>query len=149
MFLFFIELVICIAVTMRPVAAEAAQDRAPQIQPQDQIRRQDNQQKPEAGPSRDVPALGAQGQTVSSNYVIGAQDVLTITVWDQADMSGKFTVESDGTFTFPLIGRVTAGGLTMRGLEDELKRRLKDGFFKDPQLSVGVDQYRSRRIYVV
>ena len=42
------------------------------------------------------------------------QDVLTITVYDQADLSGKFTVDPDGTLTFPLLGRVKAGGLTLR-----------------------------------
>ena len=47
------------------------------------------------------------------------------------------------------MGRVKAGGLTLRELEAELKRLLKDGFFKNPQLSVGVEQYRSQKIHVV
>ena len=37
-----------------------------------------------------------------TDYTIGKQDVLTITVYDQADLSGKFTVDADGTLTFPL-----------------------------------------------
>lgn len=84
-----------------------------------------------------------------TNYVIGPQDILTITSFDQEDLSGKYPVDSDGTFTFPLIGRVKAGGLTLRELEAELKRMLKDGFFKDPQLSVGVEQYKSQKIHIV
>jgi polysaccharide biosynthesis/export protein len=91
----------------------------------------------------------AMPAAAQSQYVIGSQDVLTITVWDQPDMSGKFTVETDGTFTFPLIGRVKAGGLSLRDLEESLKKQLLNGFFKNPQLSVSVDQYRSQRIYVV
>src|SRR5688572_12797655 len=90
----------------------------------------------------------AMPAAAQSQYVIGSQDVLTITVWDQPDMSGKFTVETDGTFTFPLIGRVKAGGLSLRDLEESLKKQLLNGFFKNPQLSVSVDQYRSQRIYV-
>ena len=43
--------------------------------------------------------------------------MLTIHVFDQADLGGKFTVEADGTFSFPLIGRVKAGGLTLRAFE--------------------------------
>ena len=93
-----------------------------------------------------VNGASAIGQ---ADYVVGAQDVLTINVFDQADLSGKFTVEADGTFTFPLIGRVKAGGLTLRDVEAELKRRLADGYFKNPQLSVTVDQYRSQRVFVV
>lgn len=84
-----------------------------------------------------------------TDYVIGPQDVLSIAVFDQDSLSGKFPVDSDGTFTFPLIGRVKAGGLTLRELEAELKTKLKDGFFKDPQLSVGVEQYRSQKIHIV
>ena len=53
-----------------------------------------------------------------ADYTVGAQDVLTITVYDQPDMSGKFKVEADGTFTFPLIGRVTASGQTLQGDRD-------------------------------
>jgi polysaccharide export outer membrane protein len=85
-----------------------------------------------------------------TDYRVGPQDVLTITSYDQADLSGKFTVEADGTFTFPLIGRVKAGGLTLRGLEESLKARLKDeGFFKNPQVTVSVETYKSQKIYVI
>jgi polysaccharide biosynthesis/export protein len=85
----------------------------------------------------------------AGSYVIGPQDVLTITVWDHPDVSGKFTVEADGSFTFPLIGRVKAGGLTLRDLEAELKKRLSPDYLRNPQVSVAVEQYRSQRIFVV
>jgi polysaccharide export outer membrane protein len=85
-----------------------------------------------------------------TDYVVGPQDVLTITSYDQADLSGKFTLEADGTFTFPLIGRVKAGGLTLRALEEALKKRLiEDGYFKNPQITVSVETYKSQKIYVV
>ena len=103
-------------------------------------------------PPRDVAAARqAQAQPGPSRaeYVIGAQDVLTITVWDSPDLSGKFTVETDGSFTFPLIGRVKAGGLTLRQFEAELKKKLADGYFKNPQVSVAVETYRSQRIFIV
>ncbi len=84
------------------------------------------------------------------DYVIGAKDVLSITVWDQPDLTSKFTVEADGSFTFPLIGRVKAGGLSLKQFEADLKKRLMDGgFFRDPQVSVAVDQYVSQRVFVV
>jgi polysaccharide export outer membrane protein len=84
------------------------------------------------------------------DYVIGPRDVLNVTVWDQPDMTNKFTVEADGSFTFPLIGRIKAAGLTLRQFEADLKQRLLDGgFFKNPQVSVAVDQYASQRVFVV
>ena len=84
-----------------------------------------------------------------NNYVVGAQDVLTVTVFDQQDLGGKYAVEADGTFTFPLIGRVKAGGLTLRQVEESLRKELANGFFKNPQVSVAVEQYRSQRVFIV
>jgi polysaccharide export outer membrane protein len=84
----------------------------------------------------------------AGDYVIGAQDVLSIAVYDQTDLGGKFAVELDGSFTFPLVGRVQAGGLTIRNFEVELKKRLADGFFKNPQVTVAIEQYRSQRVFV-
>jgi polysaccharide export outer membrane protein len=84
-----------------------------------------------------------------TNYVLGAQDVLNITVLGEDDLSRKYTIEQDGTFTFPLIGRITARGLTLRALEQELKTRLvTGGFLKNPEISVAVDAYQSQRIMV-
>lgn len=85
-----------------------------------------------------------------ANYLVGPQDVLIITSYDQPALSGKFTVETDGTFTYPLIGRLKVGGTTLRGVEAALEQRLVDqGFFKDPQVTVAIEQYRSQKIYVV
>jgi polysaccharide export outer membrane protein len=94
-------------------------------------------------------ALSLSAAQAPTNYLIGPQDVLTITSFDQQDLTGKYPVDADGTFTFPWIGRVKAGGLTLRELEAELKRLLKDGFFNDPQLAVGVETYKSQKIHIV
>jgi polysaccharide export outer membrane protein len=97
-----------------------------------------------------VQALGAAQSGAPTNYVVGPQDILTITSFDQEDLSGKYPVDADGSFTFPLIGRVQAGGLTLRQLEAQLKKQLKDGaIFKDPQLAVAVETYRSQKIHIV
>src|SRR5262245_48541453 len=92
--------------------------------------------------------VGATATAQVSNYVVGAQDVLTITLFDQPDLGGKYSVEADGSFSFPLIGRVVVGGLTLREIETELTTKLKDGYFKNPQISVAVEQYRSQRVFV-
>ena len=84
-----------------------------------------------------------------TDYVIGSQDVLTVTVFGEADFSGKYTVEQDGTFTFPQLGRIKAGGQTLRALEQELKKQLADGYLKNPQVAVAVETYRSQRIIVL
>ena len=85
----------------------------------------------------------------NGDYVIGPQDVLSIQVFDQADLGGKYTVETDGTFSFPLIGRITAGGMTLRKFETELRKKLADGYFRNPQITVGIELYRSQRVFVM
>jgi polysaccharide biosynthesis/export protein len=84
-----------------------------------------------------------------ANYVIGAHDVLTIQVFDQPEIGGKYAVEADGSFSFPLIGRITAAGRTLRQFEDDLKKKLSDGYFRNPQVSVAIDQYKSQQIFVL
>src|SRR2546430_11505838 len=99
-------------------------------------------QPPQGPPAPSAPAF--------TDYIIGPQDVLTITSYDQSDLSGRFTVEADGTFTYPLIGRVKAGGFTLRQVEAQVKSQLKDGgFFRNPQITVAVDTYKSQKVFVV
>ena len=90
-------------------------------------------------------ALSAQ----QNDYTVGPQDVLTVTVYDQADLTGKYPVDGDGTLTFPLIGRVKVGGLSLRSVETELKKQLANGYLRNPQVSVAVEQFKSQRIFVM
>ena len=84
------------------------------------------------------------------DYIIGPGDALVITSFDQPDLSGRFTVDGDGTFSYPLVGRVRAGQLTVRQFEAELRRHLRDGgYFLNPQLSVTVGRHVSQRVVVV
>src|SRR3954469_19305668 len=98
-----------------------------------------------------LSGVAAQPQANSPvNYIVGPQDVLAITSYDQADMTGKFTVEADGTFTYPLIGRVKAGGKTLRGLEAVIRKQLvDDGYFRNPQITVAVETYKSQKVFIV
>jgi polysaccharide export outer membrane protein len=93
--------------------------------------------------------LLAAAVAAQTDYRIGPQDVLTVTVFGEADLSGKYTVEQDGTFTFPLIGRVKAAGSTMREFEQELKKLLAKDFLKNPSVSITMETYRSQRILVM
>ena len=93
-------------------------------------------------------AFGLKGRA-QTDYQIGPQDVLTISVFGEPELSGKFTVEQDGTFTYPQLGRVKAGGLSLRGLEQELKKQLSPDFLRNPQVAVSIENYRSQRILIL
>jgi polysaccharide biosynthesis/export protein len=83
------------------------------------------------------------------DYVVGAQDVLKVTVFDEPQLSGTFRVDIDGAFTYPFLGRIKAVGQNLRAIEGELARLLSDGYVRRPQVSIQVEQYRSRSIFVV
>ena len=56
----------------------------------------------------------AQAQDVPADYVIGAEDVLGILVWREAEMSGDVTVRSDGMITLPLVGDLRASTCSIK-----------------------------------
>jgi polysaccharide export outer membrane protein len=87
--------------------------------------------------------------TERKNYVVGAQDVLKVTVFDEPQLSGTFRVDTDGAFTYPFLGRIKAVGQTLRTIESDLARLLADGYVRRPQVAIEVEQYRSRSIFVV
>ena len=83
----------------------------------------------------------------ASGYVIGSQDQLKITVFDEPDLSTNYRVDTDGMITFPLIGRVPARGLTLNEFQDRLIARLSAGYIRNPQVRVEIDQYKSCVLY--
>ena len=85
-----------------------------------------------------------------TEYIVGPQDRLAITVFDEPTLTKTVTVDSDGSFDFPLIGRVTAGGKSARQIATELKKRLgpPNGFLVNPQVNIEVETYRSQVVYV-
>jgi len=97
-----------------------------------------------------VQAAGPAPQPPSSTaYVIGPNDVLGIKVLGEADLSGTYSVDSDGTIRFPFLDRVPVGGKTVQEIEFALTKMLADGFLNRPQVSVVITSYRSRSIYVL
>jgi polysaccharide biosynthesis/export protein len=91
----------------------------------------------------------AAPQKPVNDYIVGAQDVLKVTVFGVNELTRDVTVDSDGTFDFPLIGRVKAAGLTVRAIESELKARLSNGLLVNPTVTVDVGAYRSQTVYVL
>lgn len=94
-------------------------------------------------------ALFAQTKPDNRDYIVGAQDVLRIAVFEEPQLTGSFRVDNDGSFTYPFIGLVPASGQTLRAIEDFLTKRLAEGWVKRPQVSVEVEQFRARNIFIV
>ena len=97
-----------------------------------------------------LPLIVAATQApVAPNYTIGPRDVLSISIVGQPDLTGKsYTVDADGSFSFPMIGRIRAADLTVAQLEDALRTRLMPDFFRNPQIAISIDEYLSKQIIV-
>lgn len=80
---------------------------------------------------------------------LGVGDVLEVRVYEEKNISGLYRIEADGTFTFPLVGNVKALNLTPSALAVDLKNLLKDGYLRDPQVSVFVKEFNSKKIFVL
>jgi polysaccharide export outer membrane protein len=90
-----------------------------------------------------------------TNYQIGAEDLLEITLFNVPESDAKITprkvevrVNQDGKITLPLTGELSAAGLTASALEQALRERFNE-YLYDPQVGVHIKEYRSQRISVV
>ena len=84
----------------------------------------------------------------SPQYVIGVEDVLTVSVWKDQELTKSLPVRPDGYITMPLIGDVMANGRTTTQVRDEISSRLLQ-YMNSPVVTVTVQEIRSRKINVV
>lgn len=115
-----------------------------------QEKKPDAQTAPPAAPVQSslAPPTSPSSDGTSDTYVIGASDLLTITVWKQETLSGTMLVRPDGMISMPLLGDVQASGLTPQQLSHQISTRLKK-FIQDPSVSVLVNQINSKVIYTL
>jgi polysaccharide export outer membrane protein len=105
---------------------------------------------PAAGATATAVQAGATAaQPAPADYQIGPQDILKITVYGHQDLTQSVLVQPDGTFTFPLVGRVKGSDMTPGELEKKIAVLLATGFIRNPQVTVVVQEYRSKTVYVV
>jgi polysaccharide export outer membrane protein len=82
-----------------------------------------------------------------SDYVIGADDTLQISVWKEPDLTESLPVRPDGKISLPLLNDIPAAGLTPMQLKDSITEKLKK-YIADPRVTVVVTAMNSRRVFV-
>lgn len=75
-------------------------------------------------------------------YALASGDRLRVIVFGQDGISNSYAVNSSGNISMPLIGSVRAQGLTTAALERAVAAKLRDGFIRDPKVSIEVDSFR-------
>lgn len=101
-------------------------------------------------PGGSAPPVNTSKKTAADPkaYIIGEQDVLTVTVWKEKELSGGVVVRPDGKITVPLVGEITVVGMTPVELQNLLAEKLKP-FVTVPQVTVAVNEIRSRKVYLI
>jgi polysaccharide export outer membrane protein len=88
-------------------------------------------------------------RTVSTDYVIGPGDQLTIRALDAEEISDKsYRIDPDGNLNLPMIGRLKAAGMTTGQLESELVSRL-ERYIRHPKVAVTVTEVHSQPVSVI
>jgi polysaccharide export outer membrane protein len=125
-------------------AAQAAQKKS----------KQDSKAQPASNLTDPAAMAAGGGATIPASayaktYIIGAEDVLNITITTTVSQSSSYPVRPDGVISVPLIGEVMAAGLTPSKLEEVLTKSLVDKkLFVEPNVTVGVVQFNSRKVYI-
>jgi len=87
-------------------------------------------------------------QVNNASYIIGGDDVLSVHVWKEPDLTTTLPVRADGMISLPLLNDVKAAGLTPMQLAADITDRLKK-YLSDPRVTVTVTQMTSQRIYAM
>lgn len=92
----------------------------------------------------------AQANSTGSKYLLGAGDVIKVSVYDHPDLQLETQLAEDGSINFPLIGKISLDGLTFSAAEAAIAQKLDaGGFVRAPQVNILVSEYRSQRISVI
>lgn len=93
-------------------------------------------------PAEEIFVAGGTG------YRIGRQDLLDVRVFDLEELNQTVRVSDDGSITLPLLGRLAVAGLTKGELEGLIARLLEERYVRDPQVTIFVKEYESRKVAV-
>ena len=108
---------------------------------------QSNAAKPAQAAASGAPAKSAPAVSPDS-YIIGAEDVLSVNVWKEPEMSRTIPVRPDGMISLPLIGEIKAVGYTPGQLQDIIAESMKK-MISDPQVTVIVEKIGSLNFNIV
>lgn len=88
------------------------------------------------------PAPAAFHEALDKPYVLDAGDRVRVTVFDQANLTNTYAIDQSGYLAFPLVGSVPARGRTAKQLEADIAAQLRQGYLRNPDVSVEIDRYR-------
>jgi polysaccharide biosynthesis/export protein len=104
--------------------------------------------QPNKDPNVPSQVMEKLSNAVSNEYIIGAEDMLEITVWRNADLSKTVQVRPDGRISMPIIRDIMAVGKTPTQLAEEMTNKLKE-YVQNPVVAVSLKEVNSSNVFVL
>ena len=99
--------------------------------------------------SAQTPASPESG-TQDPNYRILIRDQVSITVFDEAELSTVQRLDANGQMRVPLLGNIKFSGMTIRDAEEMVEQRFIEGeFLKQPMVTIRIVEYAPRQVSVL
>jgi polysaccharide export outer membrane protein len=92
-------------------------------------------------------SVGEEVNHAASAYRLGAGDKIQIYVFNEPDLSLEYTLSDAGTISYPFLGEIHVGGLTVGQLEQRIIDGLKGPYLIDPTVNITIREYRQFFIY--
>lgn len=103
-----------------------------------------------AAPSAPAATLAVQASPAKPDYTLGAGDTIRIQVFQNADLTLETRVSENGSITYPLVGVVQLGGLSIERAEKKIADALASGgFLQKPQVNIVLLQIRGNQVAVL
>ncbi len=102
-----------------------------------------------SAPAAPAPAPAAPAAGVSASYTLSPNDAVQVDVYQEDDLRTATVISQEGTISFPLIGVVKVGGLTQTQARDRIADLLRARFLVNPQVSVTVVRFASKRFTIL
>lgn len=85
---------------------------------------------------------------VSNDYLLQPGDLLEVKVYMEENMDRTLRISAKGTITFPLVGNIRVGGMSVAAAENALSKELKR-YIKNPQISMLIQEYGNKTVYIL
>jgi polysaccharide export outer membrane protein len=97
------------------------------------------------GLAGELPARAAMAQ--ADTYLLSPGDKLKVTVFNEPDLTGEFQINQAGDIAFPLVGTVPAARLSAAEFQNQLLRRLRNGYVRNARVSIEIASYRPFNVF--
>lgn len=99
--------------------------------------------------SDDYIKIPVDTKRLRNSITLGTGDVFEVRVYGEKDLSGIFRVSGEGTIQYPLVGDVSVQNLSPSQAALAIQKKLKDGYLRNPYVTVVVKEYNSKKVFVL